>query len=100
MFSHFKNAVCLTDEAIAIRGHWEQLTKRVTGSDVWKVFPDTEPKKVKLETYENMLPRFAYYIPVTQPIRRLLESDLWKSSFVQTNPDHLCDISDGQNLKS
>ncbi|KAK0152047.1 hypothetical protein N1851_006573 [Merluccius polli] len=68
------------------------------------MFKYIEPKKVKLGNDENMTERFAYYVPVTQTLNSLLESDIWKNSVSQqsreTNPDDFCDISDGQNSKS
>nr|XP_046250889.1 uncharacterized protein LOC124062276 isoform X2 [Scatophagus argus] len=117
LHSLLKNDLSLTDDVVAKICHCvkesdlfsasHQGPLRTTYSRTHtfqKMFKYIEPKKVKLGNNENMTERFAYYIPVTQTLNTLLESDFWKNSVSQqsceTQSDDLCDISDGQNFKS
>ena len=96
--------MCLTDDAIAkicdcvkdsdLFSACHQGPLRTTYSRAQtfhKMFKYIEPKKVKLGNDENMTERFAYYVPVTQTLNGLLESDIWKNSVSQqsceTHPD-------------
>lgn len=68
-----------------------------------KAFNYVEPKKIFLGRDENRKDRFAYYVPLRETLRCLLESDLWqKSEEPSTEPpvDVLCDISDSKLFKS
>ena len=54
---------------------------------------------------ENRKDRFAYYVPVRETLKCLLESDLWQKSVsgehsAESPSDVLSDISDGQIFKS
>lgn len=65
------------------------------------MFNFVEPKKLFLGRDENRRDRFAYYVPVRETLKCLLESDLWLSCVsgahsTETSVDVLSDISDGQ----
>lgn len=50
---------------------------------------------------ENMTQTFAYYIPVAQTLKTILQSELWKSSVPhQWQTDVFVGIHDGQIFKS
>lgn len=67
-------------------------------------FQYIERKIIKLGYDENMRQRNAYYIPLKQTLKSLLESDLWKNSQLQpTSETDACvlgDICDGKAFKS
>ena len=68
-----------------------------------KKFNYVEPKKIFLGKDENRRDRFAYYVPVRETLKCLLESDLWQKSgehSAESPSDVLSDISDGQIFKS
>nr|XP_055048292.1 uncharacterized protein LOC129433654 [Misgurnus anguillicaudatus] len=70
-----------------------------------KMFNFIEPKKLFLGRDENRRDRFAYYVPVRETLKCLLESDLWLSCVsgahsTETSVDVLSDISDGQIFKN
>nr|XP_020467541.1 uncharacterized protein LOC109966765 [Monopterus albus] len=115
--SLLKNDMCLTDDAIVkicdcvkdtdLFSVCHQGPLRTTYSRAQafkKMFKYIEPKKIILGTDENMTQRFAYYIPVIQTLKSLLESELWKNSVSQQSceidSDVFGDIRDGQNFKS
>lgn len=43
-----------------------------------KKFNYVEPKKIVLGRDENRTDKFAYYVPVRETLKGLLESDLWQ----------------------
>lgn len=69
-----------------------------------EMFRYTEPVKLYLGTDETRSQRFAYYVPVKDTLRCLLESDLWQKCAAQDTclpcTDVLCDVSDGQVYKN
>lgn len=68
------------------------------------MFKYVQPKRISLGNDENMLQRFAYYVPVQQTLTSLLESELWNNSVLprscETDPCVFSDISDGQVFKT
>nr|XP_055039672.1 uncharacterized protein LOC129427310 isoform X2 [Misgurnus anguillicaudatus]XP_055039673.1 uncharacterized protein LOC129427310 isoform X2 [Misgurnus anguillicaudatus] len=68
-----------------------------------KVFSYVEPKRILLGRDENRKEQFAYYVPVKETLRCLLNSDIGKNyismHLTENNSDILCDCSDGQILK-
>ncbi|XP_035982662.1 uncharacterized protein LOC118557207 [Fundulus heteroclitus] len=96
---------CVKDSDLFSACHHGPLRTTYSRAQTFKkMFKYIEPKTVKLGNDENMTERFAYYVPVTQTLKNLLESDIWKNSVSQqsckTHSDVFCDISDGQNFKS
>ncbi|KAG7472949.1 hypothetical protein JOB18_038124 [Solea senegalensis] len=111
-----KNDISLSDEDIT------RVCESVRGSDLFsachrgpmrtaysrtqtfkKRFNYVEPKKMFLGKDENRTDRFAYYVPVRETLKCLLESDLWQKSgehSAESPTDVLSDISDGQIFKS
>lgn len=69
-----------------------------------EMFKYTEPVKLYLGTDETRSQRFAYYVPLKDTLRCLLESDLWQKCAVRDTclpcTDVLCDVSDGQVYKN
>ena len=70
-----------------------------------EMFKYVEPKRVFLGRDENRTERFAYYVPVLDALKSMLESDFWQGLMSEdpndvTNPDVLCDSCDGQVFKS
>ena len=70
-----------------------------------KKFNYVEPKKMFLGRDENRTDRFAYYVPVRETLKGLLESDLCQIGLSgqpasESPSDVLGDISDGQIFKS
>ncbi len=68
-------------------------------------FNYVEPKKIFLGRDENRVDRFAYYVPVRETLKCLLESDLWKNCVSgehspKSPSDVLSDIGDGQIFKN
>lgn len=68
-------------------------------------FNYVEPKKMFLGRDENRIDRFAYYVPVRETLKCLLESDLWQNCVSgehspESPSDVLSDISDGQIFKN
>ncbi|XP_062268268.1 uncharacterized protein LOC133974641 [Platichthys flesus] len=116
--SLLKNDTMLSDEDIT------KVCESVRGSDLFSAchtgpmrmayshaqslknkFNYVEPKKMLLGRDENRTDRFAYYVPVRETLKCLLESDLCQiclSGQPSSEPssDILGDISDGQIFKS
>lgn len=61
-----------------------------------EMFKYVDTKKGTLGTEENTKEQLAYYIPVIETLKGLLESELWKNSvsnqYFGATPDVLCDI--------
>ena len=68
------------------------------------MFRYTEPVKLYLGIDEPRSQRFAYYVPLNDTLRCLLESDLWQNCAAQDicapYTDVLPDVSDGQVYKN
>lgn len=71
-----------------------------------KMFHYVEPKKLLLGTDEHRQDRFAYYVPIKETLKYVLESNLWLNSSAhireqstESGVDVLSDISDGQIFK-
>lgn len=70
-----------------------------------KNFNYVEPKTVLLGRDENRKDRFAYYVPVKETLKCLLQSDMWQDCMSEEHPtdtptDVLTDVTDGQMFKS
>ncbi|KAK0140164.1 hypothetical protein N1851_022918 [Merluccius polli] len=109
-----KNDTSLSDEDIT------RVCESVRGSDLFsachrgpmrtaysrtqtfkKKFNYVEPKKMFLGRDDNRTDRFAYYVPVRETLKCLLESDLWQKSgehSAESPTDVLSDISDGHQI--
>lgn len=116
--SMLKNDTALSDEDI------RKVCNSVTGSDLFSAshkgpmrtaysrakhfknnFNYVEPKKIFLGRDENRTERFAYYVPVKETFKCLLESNLWQNCVsgehgADSPTDYLTDISDGHIFKS
>lgn len=70
-----------------------------------KVFKYLEPKRILLGRDENRPEQFAYYEPVKETLKCLLNSDVGRNYISMHLPekknstDVLCDCTDGQILK-
>ncbi|MEQ2280339.1 hypothetical protein AMECASPLE_018701 [Ameca splendens] len=67
-----------------------------------KAFNYVEPKKMFLGRDENRTDRFAYYVPLRETLKCLLESDLrpkTEEPSTESPADVLCDISDRKLFK-
>lgn len=117
LHSLLKNDMCLADDTIAkicdcvkdsdLFSVCHQGPMRTTYSRAQtfkKMFKYIEPQKIQLGTDENMTPWFAYYVPVKDTLKNLLESDMWKNSVSQqsceNDSDVFGDITDGHSFKS
>lgn len=70
-----------------------------------KMFNYVEPKKVFLGRDENRIDRCAYYVPVKETLKCLLQSDMWQNCeseehSAEPHSDVLTDVTDGQMFKS
>ncbi|XP_051801605.1 uncharacterized protein LOC127533166 [Acanthochromis polyacanthus] len=95
---------CIKDSDLFSSCHHGPLRTTYTRRQTFtQLFKYAEPKKVSLGTDETMTQRYAYYIPVTDTLKNLLQSDLWQNSVLQesgeSNGEVLTDICDGQNVK-
>lgn len=100
-----KVAACVRDSDLFSNSHQGPLRSIYSRAQVFKsMFRHIEPTKITLGSDENLMQRFAYYIPVKQTLANLLESELWKTTISQqschSNTDVLCDIEDGKICKS
>ncbi|CAI5687008.1 unnamed protein product [Oreochromis niloticus] len=113
-----KTNTTLSDEGIA------KLCEAVKGSDLFsachkgpmrttysrvqsfkEMFNYVEPKKNFLGQSQNRTDQFAYYVPLRETLKCLLNSDLWQKCVTGeqsagSSSDVLCDISDGRIFKS
>lgn len=64
-----------------------------------KQFNYVEPKKMFLGKDENRTERYAYYVPIRETLKCLLQSNLWQKTKKHAT-DILCDINDGELFKS
>lgn len=68
-----------------------------------EIFKYVEPKKVFLGRDENRTERFAYYVPVLNTLKNMLQSGLMSSAPYDnavSKPGVLCDCHDGKVFKS
>lgn len=96
---------CVKDSDIFTTCHQGPLRSIYSRAQTFKtMFQYIEPVKVELGSDENMLKRFAYYIPVKQTLTSLLQSELWKNAVSQqscaSDTHVLCDIRDGKIIKA
>lgn len=92
---------CIKDSDLFSSSHKGPLRTTYARTRTFKhMFQYIEPKIIRLGYDENMRQRNAYYIPLKQTLKSLLESDLWKNSQLQpTSETDACvlgDICDGK----
>lgn len=95
---------CINEADLFSTCHREQLRTAYSRNQTFtNILNYTEPQKVVLGVDENMTTKCAYYIPVSETLKSVMQSHLWKDMqsqpFGDPDVEVFTDIYDGQNFK-